>query len=88
MKLKYNFVTRSVGDSFVAVAVGDDAARFNGMIKLNSTGEVIFSMLKTGAELQEIVEAVAKKYGIEPARAEKDVTDYIEKLKAAELITE
>lgn len=88
MKLKYNFVIRSVGDSYVAVAVGEDAAKFNGMIKLNTTGEVIFSMLQSGAKLNDIVEAVASKFDVEASDVEADVVDYIEKLKAAELIVE
>ena len=88
MKLKYNFVIRSVGDSYVAVAVGEDAAKFNGMIKLNTTGEVIFSMLQSGAQLNDIVEAVANKFGIAASDVEADVTDYIGKLKVAELIVE
>lgn len=88
MKLKYNFVIRSVGDSYVAVAVGEDAAKFNGMIKLNTTGEVIFSMLQSGAQLNDIVEAVANKFGVAASDVEADVTDYIGKLKVAELIVE
>lgn len=88
MKLKYNFVIRSVGDSYVAVAVGEDAAKFNGMIKLNTTGEVIFSMLQSGAQLNDIVEAVANKFGVVASDVEADVVDYIGKLKVAELIVE
>ena len=88
MKLKYNFVIRSVGDSYVAVAVGEDAAKFNGMIKLNTTGEVIFSMLQSGAKLNDIVEAVASKFDVAASDVDADVVDYIEKLQAAELIVE
>ena len=35
MKLKYNFVINEVAGSTVAVAVGDDAAKFKGFIKMN-----------------------------------------------------
>lgn len=88
MKLKYNFVIRSVGDSHVAVAVGEDAAKFNGMIKLNTTGEIIFSMLQSDVKFNDIIEAVATKFGVEASTVEADVTEYIEKLKLAELIVE
>lgn len=38
MKLKYKFVVRNVSGKPVAVAVGQDNERFNGMIKLNPSG--------------------------------------------------
>ena len=88
MKLKYIFVIHSVGDSYVAVAVGSDASTFNGMIKLNTTGEVVFSMLKNGADRCDIVKAVAERYGESIETVEKDVSAYLERLKEAELITE
>ena len=86
MKLKYNFVVRQVGDSYVAVAVGDGAVKFNGMIKLNATGVTIFSMLKENVEKSEVVAAVVEKYGIDSELAERDVSRYLENLKSAELI--
>ena len=46
MKLKYDFIIQKVGDTQVAVPAGDDANRFSGIIKLNTTGAVIFEMLK------------------------------------------
>ena len=46
MKLKYDFIIQKVGDTQVAVPAGDDVNRFSGIIKLNSTGAVIFKMLK------------------------------------------
>ena len=63
MKLKYNFVVREIGGKPVAVAVGKDNDKFNGMIKLNSTGEFIFEMLKNDTTLDEIAAAMAEKYG-------------------------
>jgi hypothetical protein len=45
MKLKYRFIVRNVGGKLVAVAVGTDNEKFNGMVKLNANGEMIFKML-------------------------------------------
>ena len=46
MKLKYKFVVREIDGTHVAVAVGKDNEKFNGMIKLNKSGAVIFNLLK------------------------------------------
>ena len=53
MKLKYQFVVSKFGGKPVAVAVGRDNACFNGMIKLNDGGEVLFKLLNEGDITQE-----------------------------------
>ena len=75
MKLKYNFVVRSVAGRSVAVAVGEDNAKFNGMVKLNETGEFIFNMLiGDGTAIEDIIKALMDKYSIDEATA-KDAAD-------------
>lgn len=53
MRLRYQFVVREVDGTPVAVAVGRDNEKFNGMIKLNTTGGVIFKMLSEGNPTQQ-----------------------------------
>lgn len=82
MKLKYKFVIRKIGDNSVAVTVGDDNAKFNGMIKLNDTAELIFSKLINGeSSVENIVDAILEKYDIERETATKSVTDFINVLR-------
>ena len=40
MKLNENFVLRQIVGSWVAVAVGQASVDFNGMLRLNDTGEI------------------------------------------------
>lgn len=47
MKLKYKFIVQNIGGKPVAVAVGRDNQKFNGMIKLNESGERIFMLLSS-----------------------------------------
>lgn len=88
MKLKYNFVVRNVGGKPVAVAVGKDNAQFNGMIKLNSTSEFIFELLRNDTTLDEIASAMTEKYGIDKEQAENDAGKLIDTLKNAGIIEE
>ena len=62
MKLKYNFVTNEVADKIVAVAVGEDLEKFNGFIKMNSTGAFLFELLKNDVSEDEMVNAILKAY--------------------------
>lgn len=89
MKLKYRFVVRNVGGKPVAVAVGRDNEKFNGMVKLNATGEMIFKMLNEGSvTLEEIIRRVIAVYGIEEETARAAVSDFIDYLRGNELLEE
>ena len=89
MKLKYNFVVRKVNDRAVAVAVGDDCTKFNGMVKLNPTGEFVFNMLNNGdVSMADIIAAVVAKYDVDEKTATDAVEAYVESLRKSGLIEE
>jgi len=75
MKLRYNFVTNEVADKIVAVAIGDDMAKFNGFIKMNKTGAEIFNFLKDEISMENLIAEMAKLY---PEETEATVTEVVE----------
>ena len=48
MKIKSGFVLEEVGGEFLAVAVGELADSFNGMVRLNNTGAFLWNLLTEG----------------------------------------
>ena len=89
MKLKYKFVIRKVGGKPVAVAVGKDNELFNGMIKLNESGEFIFGMLNNGnVSAEDIVSALAEEYAIDLEVSRNTVTEFINYLEQNGLMEE
>ena len=89
MKLKYNFVVRKINDRAVAVAVGEDSVNFNGMVKLNNTGEFVFNILNSGdASMEEIVSKVVEKFDVDDKTATKAVENYVKNLREYGLIEE
>ncbi len=46
MKLKYEFLIMDMGEGFSAVAVGEDAGKFHGMLQLNAVSADIMEQLK------------------------------------------
>lgn len=80
MKLKYDFIIQKVGDTQVAVPAGDDVNRFSGIIKLNSTGAVIFKMLKNEISAEQIAQELVRRYGITPEEAEESTAKYLSSL--------
>ncbi len=88
MKLKYNFVMRDIDNQPVAVAVGKDNAKFNGMIRMNQSGAYIFQLLKEDMTIEQIVEAVVSKYDVSMDIATNVVNDFINILRKDKLIIE
>lgn len=80
MKLKYDFIIQKVGDTQVAVPAGDDANSFSGIIKLNTTGAVIFEMLKDEISAEQIARELVRRYGITPEEAEESTGKYLNSL--------
>lgn len=87
MKLKYNFVTNKVADRIVAVAVGDDAQKFNGFIKMNDTGAFIFNMLRNDVTVDEIADAMKREYdGVSEDELRFTVSRFIDNLRESDVL--
>ena len=62
MKIKQGFVVREIAGQSIVVALGDASKSFNGMIKLNETGRIIWDMLSEGKDADRIVERILSEY--------------------------
>lgn len=86
MKIKEGFVLRNMGGQPVVVSVGSASKVFNGMIKLNETGEFLWKQMADDATVESLVEALLNKYDVSEELAKQDVTNFIEILKTAGII--
>ena len=81
MKLKEDFITHNSADGEVLLAVGKEAERFHGIVKLNETAGFIVDMLKKDVSLEELVEALHNEYPDVPEKTlESDVKEVIDQL--------
>ncbi len=86
MKIKDGYKLRKMCGSSIVVAVGKASKEFNGMITLNESGELLWSMLADSAEESDLVEALVDEYGIDRETAETDAKEFVAKIKGAGLI--
>ena len=86
MKVKEGFMLKKMGTQAVVVAVGTASKVFNGMIKLNESGEMMWNLLVDGATEDDLLEAVLEAYEVDPQVALKDVEKFIETLKKPGII--
>lgn len=84
MKIKEGYRIRKVGSKSVVVAPG--GINFTGLITVNETGTFIWNMLEKGAELDEVISALAKECNTQPNAIKDDVTEFVKALEGADIL--
>lgn len=88
MKIVEGFILRKVGKEQVVVAIGKASAMLNGLIKLNTSGVMLWNLLKNGAEESQLVQALQNEYGISQDQAQQDVRAFLKTLRNVGCIEE
>ncbi len=87
MKIKEGFVLEKVGSSYLAVAVGDAAKSFSGLVRMNETGAFMWNLIKeSDKSAEELVTALSKEYDAPSEILMKDVISFETRLRAAGII--
>lgn len=86
MKLKNGIVTNSIDGESFAIATGEAAKQFNGLVKNNPTAAFIFELLKTEQTEDSIVSAMIEKYDVDEPTVRADVKELLALLKSKNLI--
>lgn len=80
MKIRDNYILRSVAGENLVVSVGSNV-NFNSVMTLNETGKFLWENLLSDTEEKDLVEALLAEYNVDRATAERDVAAFINKLK-------
>lgn len=86
MKIKDGFLLRKVGNETVVVATGAASIGFNGIIRLNDTGEFLWNLLQQDMSEDSLAAAMIEEYDIDEATARQDITAFVNRLKEADLL--
>ena len=86
MKVREGFIKKKMGTQAVVIAIGSASKIFNGMVKLNETGELMWDKLVEGTTREELIAAILEVYEVEEELAQKDVDRFIETLKKPGII--
>ena len=86
MKIRKGFVVREIAGQSVVVALGDASKIFNGIIKLNETGRVIWDSLSVGEERETTVEKILAEYEIDRETVERDYDTFVANLREANIL--
>ncbi len=88
MKIKDGLILRQIADTYIVVAIGEQAKKANVMITLNETGGFLWQKLSEGSNEEELLRAILNTYDIDEATAKADVEDFVKKVKDSGLVEE
>lgn len=84
MKIKSGFILRQLAGENVVVPVGAAGASFNGMIRLNDTGALLWQELAAGADEEQLVQKLLDSCeGAEAETVRADVRGFLDSIRAA-----
>ncbi len=86
MKVKKDYLLRNVAGSNIVVPVGEGSLDFSGVITLNEVGAFLWENLKEDTDLDGLVKALCSEYDVDEATARTDVSEFLDKLKGADLL--
>lgn len=88
MRLYGNYALREYGGKQYAIAIGEAAKNFKGMLELNEIGAFIFKALDKQTSEKSISDAIVSRYDADRNVVAADVRNFILKLKAANIIAD
>lgn len=86
MKIKKDVIKRDIAGDVILVPVGKSVYDSNGLFVLNELASFIWDLLPQAESQEDIVKAVLEEYEVEEDVAEKDITQFLEKLKTMDII--
>lgn len=86
MKIKADYVLRTLGDAAVVVPVGQAAIDLRGMITLNDTAAFLWKTLEVEQTRETLCEALCAAYNVDAVRAQADVERFIALLSEHDLL--
>lgn len=86
MKIKDGFLLREIAGSWVVVPLGQRVVEYNGLMVLSESGAMLWRKMETGAEMDDLVQAILSEYDIDEATARTDVEEMVGNIQKRGLI--
>lgn len=86
MRVKKDFILKTVGDQIIVVPVGKEAVKFHGMISLNETGRLLFEYLSEDKTIEALKDLLVQTFDISEDTALNDVLKFIKVLETHHIL--
>lgn len=86
MKLKKEFLTRTIAGETILVPIGENNTAFNGLITMNEIGLFIWENIEQVADEDEMLTKILSEYDIDQQTASADLKAFLDTLKKSDII--
>lgn len=76
MKVKKEFIIRSVAGQDVIVATGKEAMKYNGLLTVSSTGKFILEHYQEAKDISDLIQMVLDEFEVDVEIATRDVIGF------------
>jgi hypothetical protein len=83
-----NHVTRTIADETIVVPIRAEVADLDSIFVLNEVGATIWALLDAEAGVDQIAEAVSRRFQVEPSAAREDAERFLAALRESGLVVE
>ena len=77
MKLNKNFALRNIANTWVVLPLAEKTVDFNGMLKLNDSGVLLWRALEQGADRDALADVLTNEYEVSRETALADVDEFL-----------
>lgn len=86
MKISKEFALREIAGNYIVVPFGDNTVNFKAMITLNETGAFLWRQLEKEKTKEELLTSMLEEYEVDSDTAKTDIIQFVERLKAANIL--
>ena len=86
MKVKEQFQIINVAEEYLAIPVGKEIDRFQGIVILSEDSYFLLTKMKENRTKEQLIEMLIKEYDIDSLKAEQEITLFLERLHALGMI--
>lgn len=86
MKIKEGFLIREIAGLWMVVPLGQRVVEFNGLMMLSESSVMLWRLLETGAEKEDLMQLLLSEYEIDAETAKTDIEEFLGDLRKIGLL--
>lgn len=88
MKVRDQFVLRTIAGEPLLIPVGEAAITTKGLIALSQSGALLYEKLKNDCTQEKLVDALLEEYDVSRQEATQDVEDFLNQMREMDMLLE
>lgn len=88
MRIKNNFILRSIADEYLLIPCGEAALSVKGLIAMSESGGLLCQKLQNDCTRDELIEALLQEYDVSAEVAAEGVDAFLAQMRQMDMLTE